>query len=181
MNNTLLNSLQLKGFLSFSPKSEPVALTSLNVLVGPNGVGKSNFIEAIELLHATPADFSGVIRLGGTPNDWIWHGGKGATAARIEALLSAVNSTPELHPLACDPLRRTPASLRRFHRCSEKGHGTRSGARIPEDSRRGEATGEGEPCRSAHPLQVVRATLPGVGQSDRSQDVRDATTLVDAK
>ncbi len=96
MNNNLLNSLQLKGFLSFSPESEPVALTNLNVLIGPNGVGKSNFIEAIELLHATPADFSGVIRLGGTPSDWIWHGGKGATAARIESLLAPVNKTPEL-------------------------------------------------------------------------------------
>src|SRR5208337_2834540 len=96
MNNKLLNSLQLKGFLSFGPKSEPVGLTNLNVLIGPNGVGKSNFIEAIELLHATPADFSGVIRLGGIPNDWIWHGGKGATAARIESLVSPANGTPEL-------------------------------------------------------------------------------------
>ena len=96
MNNKLLNSLQLKGFLSFAPKSEAVGLTSLNVLIGPNGVGKSNFIEAIELLHATPADFSGVIRLGGTPNDWIWHGSNGATAARIEAIVSPINRLPEL-------------------------------------------------------------------------------------
>ena len=96
MNNNLLNSLQLKGFLSFAPKSEAVALTNLNVLIGPNGVGKSNFIEAIELLHATPTDFSGVIRLGGLPNDWIWHGGKGATAARIESVLAPVNKSPEL-------------------------------------------------------------------------------------
>jgi predicted ATPase len=92
----LLNSLQLKGFLSFAPESEPVALTSLNVLIGPNGVGKSNFIEAIELLHATPADFSGAIRIGGTPSDWIWHGGKPATAARIESLLAPANRIPEL-------------------------------------------------------------------------------------
>jgi predicted ATPase len=96
MSNKLLNSLQLKGFLSFAPKSEAVGLTNLNVLIGPNGVGKSNFIEAIELLRATPADFSGVIRLGGKPSDWIWHGGKGATAARIESLLAPVNKTPEL-------------------------------------------------------------------------------------
>lgn len=96
MSNKLLNSLQLKGLLSFAPTSEAVELTNLNVLIGPNGVGKSNFIEAIELLHATPADFSGVIRQGGTPNDWIWRGGKGATAARIDALLSPVDTTPEL-------------------------------------------------------------------------------------
>lgn len=96
MNAKLLDSLQLQGFLSFAPQSEPVKLTNLNVLIGPNGVGKSNFIEAIELLHATPADFSGVIRLGGTPTDWIWHGRQGATVARIEALLSPVDSTPQL-------------------------------------------------------------------------------------
>jgi len=96
MSATLLNSLHLKGFLSFGPESQPVKLTSLNVLIGPNGVGKSNFIEAIELLHATPADFSSVIRLGGLPSDWVWHGGKGASAARIEATLSPVTGTPEL-------------------------------------------------------------------------------------
>lgn len=93
---TLLDSLHLKGFLSFGPASEPVKLTNLNVLIGPNGVGKSNFIEALELLHATPTDFSGAIRLGGLPSDWVWHGDKVASRARIEATLSAVDKTPEL-------------------------------------------------------------------------------------
>ena len=96
MNTKLLNSIQLKGFLSFGPGSEPVPLTNLNVLIGPNGVGKSNFIEAIELLHATPSDFSDAIRVGGTPSDWIWRGDKPASVARIEALLSPINNTPEL-------------------------------------------------------------------------------------
>ncbi|RIK67120.1 MAG: chromosome segregation protein SMC [Planctomycetota bacterium] len=96
MKSTLLNGVHLKGFLSFGPKSERIELTRLNVLIGPNGVGKSNFIEAMELLHATPADFSGAIRIGGTPADWIWRGGKGAATARLEALISPVNSTPEL-------------------------------------------------------------------------------------
>jgi len=96
MSKNFLNSLQLKGFLSFGPISEPVKLTSLNVMIGPNGVGKSNFIEAIELLHATATDFSSAIRLGGSPNDWIWHGGKEMTAARIESCLSPVNIVPEL-------------------------------------------------------------------------------------
>lgn len=96
MSNQLLSSLHMKGFLSFGPNSEPVRLTGLNVLIGPNGVGKSNFIEAVELLHATPADFSGAIRLGGLPSDWIWHGGKGSSTARLEAKLSPVNGTPEL-------------------------------------------------------------------------------------
>ncbi len=96
MGDRLLNSLQLKGFLSFGPNSEPVRLTGLNVVIGPNGVGKSNLIEAVELLHATPADFSGAIRMGGLPSDWIWHGGAGSMAARIEAKLSPVNGRSEL-------------------------------------------------------------------------------------
>jgi predicted ATPase len=96
VSSKLLNSLQLKGFLSFGPGSQPVELTSLNVLIGPNSVGKSNFIEALELLRATPADFSAAIRVGGTPADWVWRGGEGASEARIEAMLSPVNSTPEL-------------------------------------------------------------------------------------
>ena len=95
MSSKLLNNLHLKGFLSFGPESEPVGLTHLNVLIGPNGVGKSNFIEAVELLHATPADFSEAIRIGGLPNDWVWHGNGRAKTARIEARLSPVGSTPE--------------------------------------------------------------------------------------
>jgi predicted ATPase len=96
MSDRLLSSLQLRGFLSFGQDSKPVTLTGLNVLIGPNGVGKSNFIEAVELLHATPADFSSAIRLGGLPSDWIWQGGKGTSTARIEARLAPVNGTPEL-------------------------------------------------------------------------------------
>ncbi len=93
---TFIQSLRLRGFLSFGPQSEAVCLTGLNVLIGPNGVGKSNFIEAIELLHAAPTDFSAAIRIGGLPSNWIWHGRDGAAAARLEARLGAVGDTPEL-------------------------------------------------------------------------------------
>ena len=96
MNSQLFNSLHLKGLLSFGPDSEPVPLTGLNVLIGPNGVGKSNFIEAVELLRATPLDFSEAIRIGGLPGDWIWHGEGKSSTARIEALLSPVNGSEEL-------------------------------------------------------------------------------------
>jgi len=89
MSNKLLNSLQLKGFLSFGPASEPVELTALNVLIGPNGVGKSNFLEAIEVLHATPTDLPGAIRAGGRPMDWIWKADSPAKEATITARLAA--------------------------------------------------------------------------------------------
>ena len=49
-----LQSKKFNGFLSFAPDAPVVDLTPLNVLIGPNASGKSNFIEAIELLHATP-------------------------------------------------------------------------------------------------------------------------------
>ncbi len=92
----LFDSLHLRGFLSFGPESEPVKLTGLNVLIGPNGVGKSNFIEAVELLHATPTDFVGAIRIGGMPADWIWHGETACPSAKIDAVLAEAKH-PRLH------------------------------------------------------------------------------------
>ena len=47
-----LQSIKLSGLLSFPPESEAIPLTALNVLIGPNASGKSNLIEAIELLHS---------------------------------------------------------------------------------------------------------------------------------
>jgi predicted ATPase len=96
MTNKLLNRLHLKGFLSFGPGSEPVELTNLNVLIGPNGVGKSNFLEAIELLHATPTDLPGAIRAGGRPMDWIWKADSPAKAATIDARLAPQGDLREL-------------------------------------------------------------------------------------
>ena len=44
-----------------------------------DGSGKSNVIEALELLRSTPSDFAGAIRAGGSPQEWFW---KGAGRAR---------------------------------------------------------------------------------------------------
>ena len=62
-----IQRLRLDSFLSFAPGSEAIELEPLNVLIGPNGAGKSNVIEAVELLHATPADLAAAIRDGGGP------------------------------------------------------------------------------------------------------------------
>jgi predicted ATPase len=59
------------------------------VLIGPNGVGKSNFIEALELLHAAPTDLPAAIRTGGRPMDWVWRAGSPVPSSRIEAICSA--------------------------------------------------------------------------------------------
>ncbi len=91
-----LQSLRLKGLLSFPPDSEPVAFSALNVLIGPNGSGKSNLIEAVELLHATPTAFADAIRDGGGVQEWLWKGTDGNGKGAIEALVNARKPIPDL-------------------------------------------------------------------------------------
>lgn len=83
----LIESLRLDSFLSFPPGSEAIELQPLNVLIGPNGSGKSNFIEAIELLHATPTAFASAIRDGGGVTEWLWAGDESPKIATLEARL----------------------------------------------------------------------------------------------
>lgn len=96
MSNQFIRKLHLKSFLSFGPESAPVDLTPLNVLIGPNAVGKSNFIEAVELLHATPTDFSEPIRIGGSAGEWLWKGVTPPKPASIEGHLWSTATAPEL-------------------------------------------------------------------------------------
>ncbi|MCI0536693.1 MAG: AAA family ATPase [Verrucomicrobiales bacterium] len=96
MANQFIRKLQLSSFLSFAPDSPETDLAPLNVLIGPNASGKSNFIEAIELLHATPTDFSEPIRIGGTAGEWLWKGASPLKPAAITARLWGTNNVPEL-------------------------------------------------------------------------------------
>ncbi len=60
----LFKTVKLEDIFSFI--NTTVELRALNVLIGPNGVGKSNFIEVMGLLHAAPTDLpSAVQQLGG--------------------------------------------------------------------------------------------------------------------
>lgn len=60
----MFGSLTLENIFSF--KKTTVALRGLNVLIGPNAVGKSNLIEAISLLQAAPVDLNvAILRQGG--------------------------------------------------------------------------------------------------------------------
>src|ERR1017187_10856691 len=68
----LIKRLTLKKILSF--KETTVELGSLNVLIGPNAVGKSNLIEAISLLKAAPGDLRAAMLRGGGVRSWIWLG-----------------------------------------------------------------------------------------------------------
>ena len=48
-----IRSVRLTNLLSFGAQSQTVELRSLNVLVGANGSGKTNFVEALGLLAAS--------------------------------------------------------------------------------------------------------------------------------
>lgn len=87
MKEPALRELYLKNILSFGPDTEPIALSSLNVIIGTNGSGKSNLIEVISLFAAAPKDLSAPVREAGGVRDWLWKGVHNPTAT-IEATVS---------------------------------------------------------------------------------------------
>lgn len=82
-----IRTLRLKNFLSYGSEGETIELQPLNVLIGPNASGKSNLIEAIGILKATPTDLTVPIRKGGGISDFLWKGERGIPTAEIEATL----------------------------------------------------------------------------------------------
>lgn len=66
-----IKTLTLSNFLSFGHDAVPVELGNLNVLIGPNGSGKTNFLEAISLLRAAPTDLSEPIKDVGGIAEWL--------------------------------------------------------------------------------------------------------------
>jgi predicted ATPase len=91
-----LRSIRLGGLLSFPPDSAAIELTPLNVLIGPNGSGKTNLIEAVELLHAAPTAFAAAILDGGGIQEWLWKGDKNHGPATIEAIVQGTKAVPDL-------------------------------------------------------------------------------------
>ena len=96
----LIRRLYLDGFLSFSPGSEPFELRPLNVLIGSNGSGKSNVIEALGLLAASSRDLGQAIGARDGPIEWLWKGEPPVVEARIEAELDR-SSAPNRRRLRC--------------------------------------------------------------------------------
>lgn len=93
----VLQRLRLDGILTFPPDSEPFELRALNVLIGPNGSGKTNLIETLQLLAATPTNLRHAIRRGGGPDAWVWKGKPRPASALIEVVLAG--GTPTNRPL----------------------------------------------------------------------------------
>ncbi|MCU0544478.1 MAG: AAA family ATPase [Oscillatoriaceae cyanobacterium Prado104] len=88
-----IHSVRLQNFLSYGSEGEQIELQPLNVSIGPNASGKSNLIEAIALLKATPTDLPAPIRQGGGISDFLWKGKPGIPTAKIEAILDYPEGT----------------------------------------------------------------------------------------
>lgn len=87
----LLNSIKVNGMLSF--RDVELEMRPLNVLVGPNASGKSNFIEIMALLQALPRDLVGFFRRSGGVSDWLWKGIGGiAEVGRLEATVDFISN-----------------------------------------------------------------------------------------
>ena len=80
----IIQRLRMPGVLSFPPDMDFFELQSLNVLIGPNASGKSNFIEVLGLLNALPVDFATAVRDGGGAAEWLWKGSAQPAFATIE-------------------------------------------------------------------------------------------------
>lgn len=83
-----LSTVQLSNLLSYDGKGTRLDLQPLNVLIGSNGSGKSNLVEALTLLAAAPRNLSARIREGGGSSEWIWKGASGTRVAEIIAILN---------------------------------------------------------------------------------------------
>lgn len=79
-----IRTVRLNNILSYGPETPEFELQPLNVLIGPNASGKSNLIEALSLLAATPRDILEPIRLGGGTREWLWKGVESASPATLE-------------------------------------------------------------------------------------------------
>jgi len=86
----MIDEITLTNMLSFRGPTT-VELGPLNVLIGANGVGKSNFVNAFGLLHSMPVSVEDAfIRLGGI-SEVLWGGRdklKNERAIILEAVLS---------------------------------------------------------------------------------------------
>ncbi len=86
-----IHSLRLENLLSYGSEAEVIELEPLNVLIGSNASGKSNLIEALNILRATPTDLLVPFRQGGGISEFFWKGNKGVPVAKIQVTVEYPN------------------------------------------------------------------------------------------
>jgi predicted ATPase len=98
MENSL-DKVTIKGFKSIQSLEE-FKLSNLNVLIGGNGAGKSNFIEFFRLLRATMEDnLSEYIRNSGGISDLLFNGRKSTKEINFEMFFGTRGYKFSLEPL----------------------------------------------------------------------------------
>jgi predicted ATPase len=85
----LIRKLKVSRLLSFGPEGIDLSMRPLNVLIGANGSGKSNFIEVLNLLRYAPVRFDSPIMTGGGIKEWLWKG-EGAEAGEFASIEAEV-------------------------------------------------------------------------------------------
>lgn len=103
-----IQRLKLKNVLSFDSTGVDVELRHLNILIGINGSGKSNFLYAIELLKSLPTGLWEFLREGGGLSEWQYKSGYsddsdwGDGSISFEAILNlrdAIDYSTSTNPL----------------------------------------------------------------------------------
>jgi predicted ATPase len=92
-----LRSIRPVNLLSFGPSTQPIELRPLNILIGPNGGGKSNLFEVLGLLRSLTEKkpWSRVTETGG-PLDWTWKKEGTAEKSSTEVLIEVAVEEPFL-------------------------------------------------------------------------------------
>lgn len=95
IGKTLIKSIRLENLLSYGSKGEEIKLEPLNVIIGRNASGKSNFVEALSLLRSTSSSLTNYLREAGGISDYLWKGGNGNAHGAPVARLSVVVDYPK--------------------------------------------------------------------------------------
>jgi predicted ATPase len=92
-----IHQLKIQNFLSYGSTEQIIDLQPLNIIIGTNASGKSNLLEVIGFLQASPKDLMKPIRDGGGAREWFWKGSKDISpVAKIEALINYPDGTMPL-------------------------------------------------------------------------------------
>lgn len=91
--NIAIEEINIRGLLSFGPdgigaEGSGLELRPLNIIIGTNASGKSNFLDAIALLQATARDLTKPFaEMKEEVGVWLWKGKIKASTARIRAIV----------------------------------------------------------------------------------------------